>query len=254
MNNFTFGNERHQYYETIAGGSGAGPDHDGTERGADPHDQQPADRSRNPGDALPGAARAVRDPPRLGRRGRASGAATASIRDIRFLEPMRANILANRRRVAPQGHRRAAAMRRPGRNWVERADGSIEESDARPHRRRCRRATASSSRRRAAAASGARRMINYWPLLGIALVVLGFALQAQSDAGRHRCRDRHRAARRDGPGRGHLDLRQGVQRQPHHRHRLDRPAGDRPARALRPAAARRGGDPQASRTRPPGGC
>ncbi|MFL6745268.1 MAG: hydantoinase B/oxoprolinase family protein, partial [Sphingomicrobium sp.] len=30
MNNFTFGNERHQYYETICGGSGAGPDHDGT--------------------------------------------------------------------------------------------------------------------------------------------------------------------------------------------------------------------------------
>ncbi|HEX6218138.1 MAG TPA: hydantoinase B/oxoprolinase family protein, partial [Sphingomicrobium sp.] len=30
MNNFTFGNDRHQYYETIAGGSGAGPDHDGT--------------------------------------------------------------------------------------------------------------------------------------------------------------------------------------------------------------------------------
>ncbi|MGB7317764.1 MAG: hydantoinase B/oxoprolinase family protein, partial [Planktotalea sp.] len=28
MNNFTFGNEQHQYYETIAGGSGAGPDHD----------------------------------------------------------------------------------------------------------------------------------------------------------------------------------------------------------------------------------
>ena len=26
MNNFTFGNERYQYYETIAGGSGAGPD------------------------------------------------------------------------------------------------------------------------------------------------------------------------------------------------------------------------------------
>ncbi|MFL6786905.1 MAG: hydantoinase B/oxoprolinase family protein, partial [Sphingomicrobium sp.] len=31
MNNFTFGNERYQYYETIAGGSGAGPDHDGTD-------------------------------------------------------------------------------------------------------------------------------------------------------------------------------------------------------------------------------
>ena len=30
MNNFTFGNDRHQYYETISGGSGAGPDFDGT--------------------------------------------------------------------------------------------------------------------------------------------------------------------------------------------------------------------------------
>ena len=30
MNNFTFGNERHQYYETISGGSGAGPGFDGT--------------------------------------------------------------------------------------------------------------------------------------------------------------------------------------------------------------------------------
>ena len=30
MNNFTFGNETYQYYETIAGGSGAGPDFDGT--------------------------------------------------------------------------------------------------------------------------------------------------------------------------------------------------------------------------------
>ena len=31
MNNFTFGNARHQYYETIAGGSGAGPDFDGAD-------------------------------------------------------------------------------------------------------------------------------------------------------------------------------------------------------------------------------
>jgi N-methylhydantoinase B/oxoprolinase/acetone carboxylase alpha subunit len=30
MNNFTFGNARHQYYETICGGSGAGPGFDGT--------------------------------------------------------------------------------------------------------------------------------------------------------------------------------------------------------------------------------
>ena len=31
MNNFTFGTERYQYYETICGGSGAGPDFDGTD-------------------------------------------------------------------------------------------------------------------------------------------------------------------------------------------------------------------------------
>ena len=31
MNNFTFGDEARQYYETIAGGSGAGPDHPGTD-------------------------------------------------------------------------------------------------------------------------------------------------------------------------------------------------------------------------------
>ena len=31
MNNFTFGDDRHQYYETVAGGSGAGPDFDGAD-------------------------------------------------------------------------------------------------------------------------------------------------------------------------------------------------------------------------------
>ena len=30
MNNFTFGDEKYQYYETICGGTGAGPDHNGT--------------------------------------------------------------------------------------------------------------------------------------------------------------------------------------------------------------------------------
>src|SRR5258706_14725781 len=31
MNNFTFGNDRYQYYETVAGGSGAGPGFDGAD-------------------------------------------------------------------------------------------------------------------------------------------------------------------------------------------------------------------------------
>ena len=33
MNNLTFGDGEHQYYETICGGTGAGPDHDGTSAG-----------------------------------------------------------------------------------------------------------------------------------------------------------------------------------------------------------------------------
>src|SRR3546814_21124598 len=31
MNNFTFGNDQYQYYETIAGGTGAGPGFNGTD-------------------------------------------------------------------------------------------------------------------------------------------------------------------------------------------------------------------------------
>jgi 5-oxoprolinase (ATP-hydrolysing) len=51
------------------------------------------------------------------------------IRDVRFLEPMRANILANRRRVPPSGIK-GGGDAKAGRNWVERADGSIEELTA----------------------------------------------------------------------------------------------------------------------------
>jgi 5-oxoprolinase (ATP-hydrolysing) len=42
-----------------------------------------------------------------------------------FLEPMRANILANRRRVPPRGLD-GGSDAQPGRNWVERTDGTIE--------------------------------------------------------------------------------------------------------------------------------
>jgi 5-oxoprolinase (ATP-hydrolysing) len=38
---------------------------------------------------------------------------------------MRANILANRRRKPPRGIR-GGADAQPGRNWVERVDGSVE--------------------------------------------------------------------------------------------------------------------------------
>jgi 5-oxoprolinase (ATP-hydrolysing) len=47
------------------------------------------------------------------------------VRCMTFLEPMRANILANRRRVAPKGLR-GGGDALAGRNWVERTDGSVE--------------------------------------------------------------------------------------------------------------------------------
>ena len=127
MNNFTFGNARHQYYETIAGGSGAGPDHDGTSA---VQTHMTNSRLTDP-EILE-----TRHPVRLERFAirRGSGGAgehhggDGVIRDVRFLEPMRANILANRRRVPPRGIK-GGGDAKPGRNWVER-EGSVEELTA----------------------------------------------------------------------------------------------------------------------------
>ena len=47
------------------------------------------------------------------------------MRELTFLEPMRANILANWRKIAPRGLA-GGGDALPGRNWVERIDGSIE--------------------------------------------------------------------------------------------------------------------------------
>ena len=124
MNNFTFGNDRHQYYETIAGGSGAGPDHDGTSA---VQTHMTNSRLTDP-EILE-----TRHPVRLERFAirRGSGGTGAHrggdgvIRDVLFLEPMSANILANRRRIPPRGIMGGGdAM--PGRNRVERTDGTVE--------------------------------------------------------------------------------------------------------------------------------
>jgi 5-oxoprolinase (ATP-hydrolysing) len=124
MNNFTFGNERRQYYETIAGGSGAGPDHDGTDA---VQTHMTNSRLTDP-EILE-----TRLPVRLDRFairhgsggwGRHKGG-NGVVREITFLEPMRANILANRRRVPPPGLT-GGGDALPGRNWVERANGARE--------------------------------------------------------------------------------------------------------------------------------
>jgi 5-oxoprolinase (ATP-hydrolysing) len=124
MNNFTFGNERHQYYETIAGGSGAGPDHDGTSAV-----QTHMTNSRLTDPEILEARLPVRLDQFAIRRGSGGTGAHRGgdgvIRAITFLEAMRANILADRRRVPPSGIE-GGADAQPGRNWVERTDGRIE--------------------------------------------------------------------------------------------------------------------------------
>jgi 5-oxoprolinase (ATP-hydrolysing) len=124
MNNFTFGNESHQYYETIAGGSGAGPDHNGTSAV-----QTHMTNSRLTDPEILETRLPVRLDQFAIRRGSGGPGAHKGgdgvVRAITFLEPMRANILANRRRVPPRGIE-GGADAQPGRNWVERTDGRME--------------------------------------------------------------------------------------------------------------------------------
>jgi 5-oxoprolinase (ATP-hydrolysing) len=124
MNNFTFGNEHYQYYETIAGGSGAGPDHDGTSAV-----QTHMTNSRLTDPEILETRLPVRLDQFAIRRGSGGPGAHKGgdgvVRAVTFLEPMRANILADRRRVPPRGIL-GGADAQPGRNWVERVDGTVE--------------------------------------------------------------------------------------------------------------------------------
>ncbi|MBU6484884.1 MAG: hydantoinase B/oxoprolinase family protein [Betaproteobacteria bacterium] len=128
MNNFTFGNDRYQYYETIAGGSGAGPGFDGASA---VQTHMTNSRLTDP-EVLE-----WRFPVRLeafsirrgsGGAGRHRGG-DGTLRRLRFLEPMIAVMLANHRRVAPFGVAGGHPGAR-GANWVERADGRREDYGA----------------------------------------------------------------------------------------------------------------------------
>jgi len=127
MNNLTFGDDGYQYYETIAGGAGAGagPGHDGADA-----IQTHMTNSR------------LTDPEVLETRypvlleqfaiRRGSGGAgewqggDGTVRRLRFRQPLRAAILSNRRVVPPFGLNGGGAGQL-GRNRVERADGSVQD-------------------------------------------------------------------------------------------------------------------------------
>jgi 5-oxoprolinase (ATP-hydrolysing) len=128
MNNFTFGDERHQYYETISGGSGAGPGFDGTDA---VQTHMTNSRLTDP-EVLewrfPVRLESFRIRRGSGGTGRWRGGDGVE-RRVRFLEPMTAVMLANHRRVAPFGVG-GGEPGATGRNWIERANDSREEFGA----------------------------------------------------------------------------------------------------------------------------
>ena len=125
MTNFTFGNDVYQYYETISGGSGAGPTFDGTSvvqchmtnsRLTDPEILEFRYPVRVDSHTIKAG---------TGGKGKHHGGDGAD-RRIRFLEPMTAAILANNRVNRPhglEGGESGAAAK----NWVERSDGTRED-------------------------------------------------------------------------------------------------------------------------------
>ena len=125
MNNFTFGDARWQYYETVAGGSGAGPGFEGT---AAVQTHMTNSRLTDP-EVLewrfPVLVEGFAIRRGSGGPGRWRGG-DGTVRRIRFLEPMTAAILSSHRRVPPPGAQGGRAGE-VGRNWIERADGSITE-------------------------------------------------------------------------------------------------------------------------------
>ena len=122
MNNLTFGNDTYQYYETVCGGSGAGPTFDGTDA---VHTHMTNSRLTDP-EVLE-----FRFPVQLesfsirrgsGGKGKHKGGDGVE-RRIRFNEDMTVCMLSNRRKVPPYG----MAGGQPGecgKNWVERKDGT----------------------------------------------------------------------------------------------------------------------------------
>ncbi|NTV96112.1 MAG: hydantoinase B/oxoprolinase family protein, partial [Thiobacillus sp.] len=123
MNNFSFGDGRQQYYETVCGGTGAGADFDGASA---VHSHMTNSRLTDP-EVLE-----LKFPVRVeqfgirhgsGGTGRQRGG-DGIVRRLRFLAPMHGNLIALRRDVAPFGLA-GGGTGRPGRQWIERPDGTV---------------------------------------------------------------------------------------------------------------------------------
>ncbi|HEY1491939.1 MAG TPA: hydantoinase B/oxoprolinase family protein, partial [Steroidobacteraceae bacterium] len=128
MNNLTFGDARLQYYETIAGGAGAGPGFPGCDavqthmtnsRLTDPEILEAE---------FPLLVREFSIRRGSGGAGRWPGGA-GSVRRLQFRAPFSGALLANHRRIAPFGVAGGQAAA-PGAAQIRRADGAVEELGA----------------------------------------------------------------------------------------------------------------------------
>lgn len=125
MNNFTFGNDQYQYYETICGGAGAGPDFDGQSA---VHTHMTNSRMTDPEvleSRFPVSVESFSIRKGSGGNGHHKGG-DGVIRRIRFHEKMHGAILSNHRIIPPFGLQ-GGENAKTGRNWVEHKDGTVEE-------------------------------------------------------------------------------------------------------------------------------
>jgi 5-oxoprolinase (ATP-hydrolysing) len=125
MNNFTFGDDRYQYYETVAGGSGAGEGFDG----ADAVQTHMTNSRLTDPEVLEWRFPVLLESFEIRRGSGGAGrwrGGDGSVRRVRFLEPLVAAILSGHRRVAPHGMA-GGLTGKTGRNWVQRAGGETVE-------------------------------------------------------------------------------------------------------------------------------
>ncbi|MGB3614906.1 MAG: hydantoinase B/oxoprolinase family protein, partial [Elainellaceae cyanobacterium] len=124
MNNLTFGNEEHQYYETICGGAGAGPDFDG----ADAVQTHMTNSRLTDPEVLEWRFPVLVDEFKIragsGGIGQHRGG-HGVVRRLRFREAMTAAILSGHRQVPPFGLN-GGASGKTGRNLLVRRDGQEE--------------------------------------------------------------------------------------------------------------------------------
>jgi 5-oxoprolinase (ATP-hydrolysing) len=125
MNNLTFGNERLQYYETIASGTPAGPTFDGA---SGVHAHMTNTRMTDP-EILELRYPVIVDEfairPGSGGRGR-HNSGDGTRRALRFREPMHVSMLSGYRRLRPPGLE-GGEPGRPGRNLIRRRSGKIDD-------------------------------------------------------------------------------------------------------------------------------